>query len=382
MNAYLPFLAKEDKQVVELHDEIRLMNDLQSQRAGSDDAEVDVDDEAALLNHHSEPSELKEKYNTLVSQTTARISGTGIALGYFAGIVALIVTMIPVMKLKGSTFALRLAISASGVWWAIFTIPASVWLPSASNAFNDRDKPWRLGHEVIEAWKRLGHMLKWTEIKRLTNTFRFLGAWFLLSDGFTTITSTALLFGKTQLNMSADALILVGLLVNASGIAGALIWPRIQRLFQWSNKKIVIILVMLCSLIPFYGCLGFLPVFRPVSNADVGVTAAHFGGLTTQGEMFALAVFFGIVYGAFQAYARALYAELIPPTEAARWYALYSITDKSSSFVGPLVVGLVSDATGNIRYAFFFLIGMIWIAVPLLGSVNVEEGREDARRYR
>lgn len=53
-----------------------------------------------------------------------------------------------------------------------------------------------------------------------------------------------------------------------------------------------------------------------------------FGGLTTPGEMYALAVVFGSVYGAFQGYARAFYAELIPPGEEARWYGLFSITDK------------------------------------------------------
>jgi MFS-type transporter involved in bile tolerance (Atg22 family) len=35
--------------------------------------------------------------------------------------------------------------------------------------------------------------------------------------------------------------------------------------------------------------------------------------------MFGLAVYFGAVYGAFQGYARALYAEMIPPGEEARW---------------------------------------------------------------
>jgi MFS-type transporter involved in bile tolerance (Atg22 family) len=36
----------------------------------------------------------------------------------------------------------------------------------------------------------------------------------------------------------------------------------------------------------------------------------------------------GLVYGAFQGYARAFYAELLPPGEEARWYGLFSITDK------------------------------------------------------
>ena len=46
------------------------------------------------------------------------------------------------------------------------------------------------------------------------------------------------------------------------------------------------------------------------------------------GEVFGLAVYFGAVYGAFQGCARAFYAGLIPPGDEARWYGLYSITDK------------------------------------------------------
>ena len=49
--------------------------------------------------------------------------------------------------------------------------------------------------------------------------------------------------------------------------------------------------------------------------------------------------------------------------------------------MGPLVVGLIADTTGNIRFAFFFLVLMIWLAVPILMSVNIERGRSDAQRY-
>lgn len=54
---------------------------------------------------------------------------------------------------------------------------------------------------------------------------------------------------------------------------------------------------------------------------------------------------------------------------------------QSSSFIGPLVVGIISDLTGNIRYAFFFLVFMIWLAVPVLMNVDVDRGRKDAQEY-
>jgi UMF1 family MFS transporter len=87
--------------------------------------------------------------------------------------------------------------------------------------------------------------------------------------------------------MQPSALILVGVLTPSAGIAGALAWPRVQRRLGWSNLRVLGVLVALASLIPAYGCLGFLPPFR---NGTV-----KFGGLTTQGEMFGLAVYFGML---------------------------------------------------------------------------------------
>ena len=159
--------------------------------------------------------------------------------------------------------------------------------------------------------------------------------------GFTTITSTAILFGKTTLHMAPASLVLIGALTPASGILGSLVFPALQRRCGWSNLHVLVLLVVLVSCIPAYGCLGFIPFVRRM----------HVGGLTTPGEMFGLAVYFGawwsavgtlgcadmdgrvilsvgFAYGAFQSYARAFYAELIPPGEEARWYGLFSITDK------------------------------------------------------
>jgi UMF1 family MFS transporter len=44
------------------------------------------------------------------------------------------------------------------------------------------------------------------------------------------------------------------------------------------------ILVVLASLAPAYGCLGFLPVFRRIG----------FGGMNHPSEMYGLAVYFGM----------------------------------------------------------------------------------------
>lgn len=57
-----------------------------------------------------------------VSKATSEISSRGIAAGYGAGILLLVLMLIPVTLMEGSLFSLRLAIAASGVWWLAFGI--------------------------------------------------------------------------------------------------------------------------------------------------------------------------------------------------------------------------------------------------------------------
>lgn len=78
--------------------------------------------------------------------------------------------------------------------------------------------------------------------------------------------------------MSAPGLILVGLLAPLGGIAGAILWPRLAHRFGLSNGSTLIVIVALISLVPLYGCIGF------VSSVI---------GLRTVWEMWALALYFG-----------------------------------------------------------------------------------------
>jgi Vacuole effluxer Atg22 like len=206
MNAYIPSLAQDSPEVVRIFDKLQTFEG----EPELEDPNMSIDNSSStpLLSNDGSPQEngettkklklLEAEYQTELSRATSRISSFGIALGYGAGICLLIVALIPVTQLHGSTFSLRLAIGLSGIWWAVFTIPAAVWLPGSSayrrqvhlTAPSSQDNngipgrgEWNLWKEIIAAWIRLGNMLRWTEIKKLGNTFKYLAAWFLLSDG-------------------------------------------------------------------------------------------------------------------------------------------------------------------------------------------------------
>jgi MFS transporter, UMF1 family len=82
--------------------------------------------------------------------------------------------------------------------------------------------------------------------------------------------------------------------------------------------------------------------------------------------------------GGLSSYCRSFFGLIIPSDREAAFYALYAITDKGSSAVGPAIVGAIVDATGTIRPAFAFLAVLIALPVPLMWMVDAERGRADA----
>lgn len=245
----------------------------------------------------------REAYGLEKARVTAAISSRSIAAGYAAGIVVLVVLLVPVTLLRGSTFSLRFSLFVSGVWWAAGATLSLVWLRSAAIETRSEERTETeetTAESVRRAWRSLGRLIR--EWHRLPQTFVFLGAWFLLSDGFSTITSTAMLFGKTTLNMSTSELVVIAVLTPASGMAGAFAIPRVQLAREWSNVQTLRVLVVAATLVPVWGLFA----------------------LRRTGEMYALAVVFGSIYGAFQAYARSCFAAVIPISQSATSVSLPS----------------------------------------------------------
>lgn len=76
------------------------------------------------------------------------------------------------------------------------------------------------------------------------------------------------------------------------------------------------------------------------------------------------------------------YADLFSQGQEARFFSLFSITDKSASFLGPAAIACVADWTGEIRYGFGVLALLMVVPVPILRyCVDQERGRRDAREY-
>lgn len=301
---------------------------------------------------------------------STKISSYGIGIGYIGAVILQIACILVVAGTHQTTFSLRIALFLIGLWWFIFTIPAALWLrarpgpplPSAPNGKQYQSWAGYMGF----AWKSLGQTL--VRARHLRDIMLFLAAWFLLSDGIATVSGTAVLFAKTQLDMQPAALGLINVIAMAAGVVGAFSWSYVSRLFNLRASQTIILCIILFELVPLYGLLGFIPAVRTLG----------FLGLQQPWEMFPLSAVYGLVMGGLSSYCRSFFGELIPPGHEAAFYALYAITDKGSSIFGPAIVGAVTDRYGEIRPAFLFLAILIFLPLPLMLLVDVDRGKRDA----
>ncbi|WVQ81138.1 hypothetical protein IAT38_003260 [Cryptococcus sp. DSM 104549] len=398
-NAFLPELAREDEDVQRVWRESVQLEETESGEEEEDLAasgRLSLEDEATHLLPdrlvpairaistqdiaNSDPAQKtigipplspRQHYDNLLSQTISRLSSMATAIGFFSGVSMLTVLLIPVLALGGTTFSLRLAIGLSGVWWAVWAVPSWIGLPGGHAG--QHEGPTRGG--VKEAWMRIARMVTPAQMRELPSLYLFLLAWIFLSDGFHTTTYTAILYAKSVLSMSPPKIILVGILVQLAAVVSSMVVPKIQKRLSEkagpggkpiTNYKVLIAGVLAAAVIPVYTCLGLI---------------LPFGGLRTEGEMYVMAVYFGLIFGPFLGYSRAVYTELIPPGHESTFFALFSFTDKSASFIGPAAVGLISDLTGNLRYGFLFLLVMLTLPIPVMLRVSVRQGREQATAW-
>ncbi|TGJ80383.1 hypothetical protein E0Z10_g8384 [Xylaria hypoxylon] len=312
-----------------------------------------------------------EELTSIELKLSTEISAKGLGIGYAAALFVQCISIMLLVAMGSSTWSQRVVLLFIGSWWAIFTIPAAMWLrprpgPPLAATGHRGSRAW-LSH-IAFSWKNLFRTVMLA--RRLVDIVLFLASWFLLSDAIATTSSTAILFAKTQLGMKPWALGLINVISTSTGVIGALSWSFISTHFNLKPHQTILGCIALFEVIPIYGLLGYLPFVQ-----KWGVF-----GLQQPWEMYPLAAVYGLVLGGLSSYCRSLFGELIPPGSEAAFYALYAITDKGSSIFGPVIVGAIIDTYGEIRPAFWFLAVLVGLPAPIIYFVNVERGKSEGEK--
>ena len=83
--------------------------------------------------------------------------------------------------------------------------------------------------------------------------------------------------------------------------------------------------------------------------------------------------------GSTQAVGRSFMAQITPPSRESEFFGFYVLSGKFASMFGPLVFGLVSEASGSQRLAVLSLLPFFLIGLAIMAAVNVPRAFAQAR---
>ncbi|MET8307371.1 MFS transporter [Micromonospora sp. NPDC005173] len=280
------------------------------------------------------------------------ISSRGWALGYLGGGLLLAFNLVAVTLFSEDdnpqrTLDLaRWSIVSAGVWWAAFTLIPLRWL---------RERPTaaaltRGGNVLTDGFRQLARTLR--EIKAYPLTLFFLLAFLVYNDGIQTVITLASQYGTEALRLEQSTLIVTILLVQFLAFGGALsLGALARRIGAWKT--------VLLSLVLWTGVI--IGAFRLPAEAPV--------------PFMVLGAAIGLVLGGSQALSRSLFSQLIPAGKEGEYYGFYEISDKGTSWLGPLAFGLVFQLTASYRVGLvslliFFVVGfLLLLAVPIRRAI-------------
>jgi UMF1 family MFS transporter len=216
-----------------------------------------------------------------------------------------------------------------------------------------------VGNPVRVGFRQLRRTLG--ELRAFPLTLAFLGAYLIYNDGIQTVISQASVYGVKELKLSQEVLVPTILMVQFLAFGGALGLGALAR--RIGAKRTVLV-----SLVLWTGVLAAAYVM-PERRA---LPFILLGGAI------------GIVLGGSQALSRSLFSQLIPAGKEAEYFSLYEISDRGTSWLGPLVFGLVFQFTGSYRLAIisllaFFVVGFVALAAVPVRRAIVAAGNTPPR---
>ena len=260
-------------------------------------------------------------------QTSGRISGIGLALGYFGSVLALLVVYLGFISGDGDTRGLlgipvgdgqnvRAAMLLVAAWFALFALPLLIFAPK-----NDAAPPPRVG--FFGAYRRLWSDVR-AEWRRDRNLVYYLGASAVFRDGLTGIFTFGAVLGVNVYAVSDADVLLFGVAACVVAALGAVVGGRFDD--RVGSKTVIV--ASLSALIAVG--LTLMAVSGPLAFWVCGLLLCLFIGPTLSS-------------------ARTLMMRMAEHGKEGVTFGLYTTAGRAATFLAPWLFSLFIDIFDSYR---------------------------------
>jgi UMF1 family MFS transporter len=300
-----------------------------------------------------------------------RISNLAWGLGYLGGMIALIAIVLfiagspetgrtiigtkPLFGLDPTTGEdARITGPIAALWYLVFVLPMFLFTPDAAKG-SKAGPAVRAG--LLELHATLG------EVRGKAGIFRFLVARMIYQDGVNALLALGGAFAALMFGWSITEIGVYGIILNIVAIFGCWAASRLDTAF--GSKKVVIVSLAMLTVATIgivstgkgYTLFGLLPL----PGSDTG----GLFGTPAEKAYVVFGLLVGLAFGPVQASSRSYLARSVSVHDAGRYFGIYALAGRATSFAAPFLVATVTAASGSPR------LGMAVIILFLLGGLGI-----------
>ncbi|SCZ92323.1 BZ3500_MvSof-1268-A1-R1_Chr5-2g07783 [Microbotryum saponariae] len=306
-----------------------------------------------------------EAFNTLDMMSRNRLSNIAFAVCSLGEVVVLFILagILYGIKANGSvaqnTRALSIVCAYSAAVWILCALPWFILekhrpgrtLPPGTNYFTVGFK------NIYIAAKKM---------YKLKDAMFYFAFYFLFNDVLATgvtVISTLQYATVTFDTITLNWLLLVGIVAQGAGVY---IFWRIQKFWQVSTPRMFHYVV---------GSVMLLIVWGMIGNWTTKF------GYHNKWEFWLYQVVYGLGGCTWYSYSQTMISEFTPAGHEFLFFSLFTISGKSSSFIGPFVTSAISNRTNNVSASFYFLFALGIVACGILPFLDVERSHRDCAAF-
>lgn len=305
------------------------------------------------------------------------LSAKGYVYGYIGSVILVVICLILIQvcakTAQEQIIYTRISFLLTGAWWFGFSqytfkylpqfgnvkdkLPKDLVLLNYKNIFKKHSEQGgfmevlkdNLGFYIVIGKESFRELFKvGNHLFESKNLKFFLTSFFFYSVGMQTIFLMATLYGKSEINMPQDKLIMTLLLIQIEAIIGAIIFSKLSK--KIGNKNVISIAVALW----IGACLSAYYLNKENPNVEY--------------QFYGVASIIGLVMGGLQAMSRSTYSKLLPQDsmDNTTYFSFYDVLEKIAIILGTFIFATFIEHYKNMRFAalsmsIFFAFGLLFI---------------------
>ncbi|TIW90861.1 MAG: MFS transporter [Mesorhizobium sp.] len=301
-----------------------------------------------------------------------QVSNIAWGLGYLGGMIALIFvvtclagspetgkTIIGIDPLFGLDPILGEDARATGPlsagWYFLFILPMFFFTPDAIKGIP-------IGPAVREGLSELKSTL--TEVRQRGGIFRFLVARMIYQDGVNALLALGGTFAAAMFHWSITEIGMFGIILNVVAIFGCWVAARLDTAL---GSKVVVMIALVMLSVATIGVVSTGPGFTLLGLIQLStVDSGGLFGTAAEKAYILYGLLIGLAFGPVQASSRSYMARSVTAAESGRYFGIYALAGRATSFLAPFLVATITAVSGSARLGMAAIILFLAIGIAIL----------------